>query len=257
MVHVRALPGAPGFCGDFQTVLTAAIADAKSLAAGGADAVMIENFFDTPFPRDASPPVTVSHLTAVAVAVAAEVSLPLGINLLRNDSIGALAVAQACGAKFIRVNVLSGTRITDQGMIHGEAYALLRERQRCGANRIGIAADVDVKHSSPVTARPIEEEALELIERAGADALIVSGSATGKATDVEDLLRVRNACVDAFIMVGSGVQKDNVRQLAEHCDAVIVGSSLKAGDRIDSPVDPEKVASLVDCLRFASGPKAR
>lgn len=249
MVHVKALPGAPGFCGSFDVVVASAVQDAKAIAAGGADAVMVENFFDTPFPRDASSPVTVSHLTAVAIAVAAEVSLPLGINVLRNDAIGALAVAQACGAKFIRVNILAGGRVTDQGLIHGEAYALLRERQRCGAEHVGIAADVDVKHSAAISVRPLQEEAVELVERSGADALIVSGAATGIATNVEDLRQVRQACPDAYLLVGSGVDHTNIQQLSKLCDAVIVGSSIKTSDRVDSPVDTDKVARLVDRMQ--------
>jgi hypothetical protein len=245
MVHVKALPGAPAYSGDFAAVVAAAIADAKAIAAGGAHAVMIENFFDTPFPRGESAVVTVSHLTAVAIAVANEVSLPLGINVLRNDSLAALAIAQACGAVFIRVNVLSGTRAADQGLIQGDAYALLRERQRCGAAHIGIAADVDVKHSAAIAKRPIAEEAIELSERAGADALIVSGNATGDATNLSDLETVRKACPTAFLMVGSGVAISNIKQLSPHCDAVIVGTSIKATSQIDSPVDVGKVAELV------------
>jgi len=245
MVHVKALPGAPAHGGDFAAVIAAAVADAKAVEAGGAHAVMIENFFDTPFPRGESAMVTVSHLTAVAIAVANEVSLPLGINVLRNDSLAALAIAQACRAAFIRVNVLSGCRVTDQGLIQGDAYALLREKQRCGATQIRIAADVDVKHSTAITKRPLEEEALELIERAGADALIVSGNATGDATNVGDLETVRKACPTAFLMVGSGVAISNIKQLSPHCDAVIVGTSIKATSQIDSPVDVGKVAELV------------
>lgn len=248
MVHVAALPGAPGYRNDFREVVIAAVADAKALQIGGADAVIVENFFDTPFPRVGSAAVTIAHFTAVALAVASEIEIPMGINLLRNDAVGGLAVAQASGAQFIRVNVLSGTRVTDQGLVSGDAYVVVRERARCGAEHIGIAADVDVKHSAPLTKRPIEEEATELVERGGADALIVSGSATGRATSLQDLRQVRNACPDAFLMIGSGVDVHNAGELAEHCDAMIVGSSLKTEGKISAAVDVQRVRQLMDCL---------
>ncbi|MEO2009418.1 MAG: BtpA/SgcQ family protein [Pirellulaceae bacterium] len=248
MIHVAALPGAPGYRSDFEAVMASAIADAISLENGGADAVMVENFFDTPFPSGDSAAVTISHLTAIAIAVSREIKIPMGINLLRNDAIGALAVAQASAAQFIRVNVLAGTRVTDQGLINGDAYRVMRERSRCGAHHIGIAADVDVKHSAPLTKRPIEEEATELAGRGGADAIIVSGSATGRSTSHQDLRQVRNACPDSFLMVGSGVDVQNASQLAEHCDAMIVGSSLKTEGQITAPVDVERVRRLMNCL---------
>jgi membrane complex biogenesis BtpA family protein len=249
MVHAQALPGAPSFNGDFQATLDAAVADAKALTDGGVDAIIVENFFDSPFPAGPSAPVTLTHLTCIALTIQAHTHLPLGINVLRNDAIGALAVAQAVGAAFVRVNILSGARVTDQGLINGNAYAALRERKRCGAESIGIAADVDVKHSAPLGHRPIEQEARELTERGGADAIIVSGNSTGLETELTDIRLVRVACPDAYLMVGSGVNVENIREYATICDAVIVGSSLKAENRIDAPVDPNRVAQLVAAAR--------
>ena len=49
MVHCRPLPGSPGFAGDMAAVETAALYDAEALAIGGAGAVMVENYHDTPF----------------------------------------------------------------------------------------------------------------------------------------------------------------------------------------------------------------
>ncbi len=51
-----------------------------------------------------------------------------GINVLRNDGRAALAVAHAAQADFIRVNVLAGVRVTDQGIVEGIAHELLRDR---------------------------------------------------------------------------------------------------------------------------------
>src|SRR5690606_13240725 len=112
--------------------------------------LMLENFGDTPFyPRRVAAH-TVAAMTAIAVEVRRQVDLPLGINVLRNDGLSALGIAAASGADFIRVNVLSGARVTDQGIVQGIAHDLLRERRWLGAESVKILADVNVKHSAPL-----------------------------------------------------------------------------------------------------------
>jgi predicted TIM-barrel enzyme len=107
-------------------------------------------------------------MTALACAVRAATDLPLGINVLRNDGRAALAVAHAAGADFIRVNVLCGARVADQGLIQGIAHNLLRDRALLRAEHIKIFADVDVKHSAALAERPLEDEVADVVEGAAA-----------------------------------------------------------------------------------------
>lgn len=44
MVHLKALPGAPGYENSMTAVIDAALADAAALEQGGVDGVMVENF---------------------------------------------------------------------------------------------------------------------------------------------------------------------------------------------------------------------
>ena len=108
MLHLRPLPGSPRYGGDVEAVTAAALRDADALAGGGVHGLMIENFGDVPFYPARVPAYVVAHMTAVACAARRRFDLPLGINVLRNDARGALAVAHAAGAEFIRVNVLCG-----------------------------------------------------------------------------------------------------------------------------------------------------
>jgi uncharacterized protein len=175
------------------------------------------------------------------------VSLPLGINVLRNDGQSALAVAHAAGAQFIRVNVLCGARVTDQGLLEAVAAELLRERAWLGAS-VKILADVDVKHSAPLVRRPIEEEAEETLERGGADGLIVSGTATGKPADAAQLRAVRSVARAAPVLVGSGITADNAADYLDSSDGLIVGTWLKRDGRAANPVDPQRVRMLIERL---------
>jgi len=231
MVHLDALPGAPDFEGDMEVVVRRAAADAAVLAEAGFDAVMVENFYDAPFFKDGLPPETVAGLTRCALAVrAAAPELVLGINALRNDARAALGIAAAVGAAFIRVNVLTGAMVTDQGLIEGCAAELIRHRRALGAP-IAVLADVAVKHASPLAPLDLTQSARDMVYRGKADALIVSGSGTGQPTPKGRLQTVRQAVPGVPVFIGSGVRPETVD--VDSADGFIVGTALKSDGRVE------------------------
>ena len=249
MVHLPALPGAPGSDGDVAAVVEHALADARALDAGGVDAVLVENFGDAPFYPDAVPSHVVAAMTRVATEVQAVVDVPLGVNVLRNDADAALAVAAAVDVAFVRVNVHTGARVTDQGVVEGRAHETLRRRAELDAD-VAILADVAVKHSAALAHRPLDEVVAETLGRGRADGLVVSGPGTGRAVDADCLEAVverRDALgADAPVFVGSGTTPGNVADLLAVADGAIVGTAFKQGGETTNPVDRERVADLVD-----------
>jgi len=244
VVHLKPLPGAPRFGGSMEAVCEAAVADARGYQDGGADALMLENFGDLPFTRGTVASETVAGMTVAARAVReAGVALPIGFNVLRNDVSSALGIAAGCGGEFVRVNVHTGAVEADQGIIQGEAYATLRKRAAL-CPEVEIWADVLVKHAVPIGDLGIEEAARDTFHRGLANALIVSGVATGEATSAEDLRRVKRACPEAPVLVGSGAGVENAEELLEHAEGLIVASSLKVNGRLGNPVDVERVKAL-------------
>ena len=250
MLHLAPLPGAPAFDGDPNAIREHVLADARALAEGGVDGLMIENFGDTPFYPGKVPVYVVAHMTAVAAEVRRAVDLPVGINVLRNDGCAAAAIAHAVGADFIRVNVLCGARLTDQGLVQGVAHDLLRLRAALGATNVKILADVNVKHSTPLgMPRPVAGEVGDLIHRGGADALIVSGDATGKPADLDEINRVMQAAGDTPVLIGSGVTLTTIRELLARADGAIVGTALKVDGLATNPVDPDSVKAIISAAR--------
>ncbi|HWW00143.1 MAG TPA: BtpA/SgcQ family protein [Candidatus Acidoferrum sp.] len=248
VVHLQPLPGSPRWGGDLEAVLRRAVEDARAYQLGGAQALFIENFGDVPFTKGSVGPETVAAMAAAGRAVRAAVRLPLGFNVLRNDARTALALCAVCGGTFIRVNVHTGAMLTDQGLIEGNAYETSRyRRQVCpGAS---ILADVHVKHAVPLGEWSLGDSARDAVQRGLADALIVSGTGTGLATDAADLERVRAACPTTKLLVGSGVTVQSIRQYLPLADGFIVGTSLKTGGRIASRVDAKRVAALARAMR--------
>jgi uncharacterized protein len=248
VVHLPPLPGSPRWQGNLEAIIDHALVDARAYEQGGADAVIVENFGDAPFTKASLAPETLTAMTAAGRALRAAVKLPVGFNCLRNDAHAALALCAACGGSFIRVNVHTGAMLTDQGLIEGDAYHTVRYRQSlCPAT--SIFADVHVKHAVPLGNVSIEDSARDTIERGLADALIVSGTGTGVAAEMADVERVRKACPDARILMGSGIALDNVSQFLRYADGVIVGTSLKVDGQLANPVDPRRVAALAKTMR--------
>ena len=221
-------------------MLERALADARTLAAGGADALIIENLGDCPFTAGSVDAFTIAAMTRIAGAVRAA-DLPMGINVLRNDALGALAVAAAAEADFIRVNVHTGVMVADQGVLTGTARQTLLERRRLGV-RVAIAADVHVKHAVPLGDSRIEDAAHDTWHRGDADVLIISGAGTGKPTDPTDVRTVRAAVPESTIWIGSGISTN--RPLPEEADGAIVGTYLHRDSDLTAPLDPERVAAM-------------
>ncbi len=247
MLHLPPLPGAPGYRGE--DGLSAMLRDAEALVDGGCDGLMLENFGDAPFYPERVPAITIAAMTRIATAVLTHFPRPLGINVLRNDGLSALAIAAAVGARFIRVNVLCGARVTDQGVIQGIAHDLLRERRALNAESVKIFADVDVKHSAPLGRRPLVEETHDLAQRGGADAIVVSGPATGKATSLTDLPEVAAASGNLPVFVGSGATLEILPRLLSVCHGLIVGTGFKRDGQVHAPVDAERVRAFVATCR--------
>jgi len=233
-----------------KAVLDAALADARALAAGGVDALLIENHGDVPFA-----PARVDAGTVAAMAIAVHeirraIRLPLGVNVLKTDALSALAVAAAACALFVRVNVHVGVVVADQGLLQSSSYESLRYRRLLGLD-IKIWSDVQVKHGMPLAPIPIEREARDAISRGLADALVVSGAATGEPTALEDLARVRAAAPHTPVLVGSGATAETAAELLTVADGLIVGTGVKRDGILANPVDVDRVRRLVESARRA------
>ena len=245
VIHLLPLPGSPRWNGNLISVMNRAKMEACVLQDGGAQGIIVENFGDSPFRTGRVEPETVAAMTLAVERVRSSVSIPVGINMLRNDAISALAVAVATGCEFIRVNVHYGVMATDEGIVEGEAHETTRRRRSLNAD-VQILADVLVKHAEPMGQSDIGLVAQETTRRALADGLIVSGPATGQPTNSFDVSVVRRAVPDGFVLVGSGINEHNVWRILEHADGAIVGTSLKTEGIVTNPVDPDRVRRLTE-----------
>jgi len=246
VVHLPPLPGSP-FGEPWEAILNRAMSDAQALVEGGVDGVLVENYGDAPFTSGRVPPHTVACMTVIAREIRRTFDVPVGINVLRNDPISALAVALAAEAAFIRVNVLVGVVAAPEGLLIGDAFHVLRYRQQLRA-KVRICADAWVKHGVTLSARSFRDAVIDTVERGRADAVIISGARTGEPPDLS-LVKEAKELVNVPVLVGSGVTPDNLRMFLEVADGVIVGTYFKKGGVTTNPVDVERVKQLIASAR--------
>ncbi len=246
MAHVGALPGTPRSECTVAELCRRAVAEARVLADAGVDAIMLENMHDTPYLNRRVGPEIVAAMTAVCAAVRSAVNLPLGIQVLAGANRAALAVAHAAAAQFIRCEGFVFAHVADEGLMPAaDAGRLLRYRRAIGAGGIAILADIKKKHSShAITADVDLAEMARAAVFCGADAVVVTGTATGRSTDAADVAAAAGA-IDRPVFVGSGVTPEIVAAYRGHAAGIIVGSWLKRDGGWENEVDAARVEAMV------------
>lgn len=248
VVHLPPLPGSPRYSGiDLSTLIDFAVRNARVLEEAGFDAVILENFNDYPFKIRVKEPETIASMAIITREVIKDVTIPVGINLLRNSGPEAAAIAIITGASFIRSNAYCEAVVSAEGIIEPVAREVIEVMNRLNA-KITVLADVFVKHASPLHRMTIEDVAKDCVERALADAIIVTGPRTGEPPDA---LLVRRAvkAVKAKVLVGSGVSPNNINDYRD-AHGFIVGTYLKDEEGQIDPVKAKNMINAVKSLKY-------
>ena len=245
VIHVGALPGAPANNQTMAEITAQAVREAAIYRDCGVDGVIIENMHDTPYLRGSVGPEIVAAMAVVGHAVKTESRLPTGLQILAGANIEAMAVAHAANLDFIRAEGFAFAHVADEGLIQSSAAELLRYRKMIGADRIQVWADVKKKHSSHAITADIGLGATaEAVEFMRGDAVIVTGSVTGEAPKIADVQEAKAHC-RAPVLLGSGVDADNIADFYQAADGFIIGSYFKVDGHWANPVEPERVRRLM------------
>lgn len=248
MIHVGALPGTPAQQHSIGELVAMAIREAKLHRDAGIDAIGIENMHDVPYLRGTVGPEIVAAMTVIGQAVKETAKLPVGIQILAGANLEAMAVAHAAQLDFIRVEGYAFAHVADEGFIESSAAKLLRYRKLIGAEQVQVWADVKKKHSShAITADIGLGETAEAVEFMRADAVIVTGSATGKAPKRTDVEEAKAHC-RLPILLGSGIDAENISEFYSAADGFIIGSYFKENGNWKNSVDPQRVERLMQVV---------
>ena len=245
---------------DLNALLERVLREVSILEGLGYDGVIIENYGDSPYPKRVRDPLALSVMAVVVREAVKSTRMRVGVNVLRNSGREAYAIAVATGARFIRVNALTETIVSDSGIIEPEAPRL--RALRYNYKGVEVYADILVKHAGSLTllagslpgkARGGETEVLreivaDAVERGGADKIVVTGYRTGEAPDPEFVRKIREVSPRPLIL-GSGATPENIGIYKKHVDGVIVGSFIRAGGRAGNPLDEDRARAFIRAAR--------
>lgn len=253
-IHFPPLFGYKDFPG-LDIALKITLKDLKSFEDGGADGIIIENNYDVPHKIFVDKE-TVEMMTHLGREIKKVSKIPIGVSVLWNDYKAALFIAKEIGAQFIRIPVFIDKVKTNYGEVFGDPKDVFDYRKKIRAENIALFTDIHVKHAELLEKKTIQESATEAIE-SGSDALIITGKWTGQAPILDDLIAVRNTVKDFPILIGSGIDKKNIKKLFKYVNGAIVSTSLKEGGIVDDGanvkswkqrIDKNKVQDLVQIL---------
>jgi len=242
VVHLPPLPGSPDYMGSFEDVLERAVRDVKNLVENGVDAIIVENFMDTPYSIRVRNPETIAAFSIISWELKKIVDCPIGLNLLRNSGPEAYAIACIINADFIRVNALVEHIWAPEGLLTPVAREIMLKRRSLNCYDVAVFADVNVKHGKPVM--DLDMAVREAITRGKADAVIVTGKHTSEPPDPSTAYYVKSIS-DKPVVIGSGITPDNIRLYWDLADGFIVGTYFKVKSITTNPVDPSKVRRLM------------
>lgn len=242
MIHLPPLPGAGNYDGrSVRAIADRAVVEATLLYTSGFGALLLQNTHDRPS-CTVVPPETLTAMTAVAQAVSTAVPCPIGINVHKNDGPGAVAVAHAVGAAFVRVKVLVGAALGPEGIIQGNSEAVGRLRSSLRSD-IEIWADLGELTSVPLVDVPMDVRADWAARFGSADRLIVTEADVARSAKAVALARTGTT---APVLIGGRTDASSIAHALEVSDGVIVGSCLRVGGKTTNDLDAERVQRLLE-----------
>lgn len=255
VVHLPPLPGAAGYEGSIDRIMASGLDEAMTYKENGLDGLVLENMHDVPYRKGYVDPETTAAMAIIAQSIKYETQMPVGIQILAGANLEALAAAVAASVNFIRVEGYVYAHVGDEGLHESSAAELIRRRWQLQAEQIKIFADIKKKHSAhAITSDVSLTDTAKAAEFFKADGVIVSGAHTGIAPDLRSVEEVRKA-VSCSVLVGSGIDKDNVKSFIPWADALIVGSTFKENGLWSNKVDPERVARFMQSYKQAAALK--
>jgi hypothetical protein len=169
-------------------------------------------------------------------------NLVFGINILRNPYL-AFEFADRYGAKFIQFDTIqtSKTETLNPGKFNERKYAELRTKYP----NISVFGGVRFKYI-PSTGKSLEEDIWDGVAKC--DAIVTTGEGTGIETPTQKLRDFREILGTFPLIVGAGVNDENILEQMKIVDGAIIGSYLKDYNT-KAIIQEERVRKLVNLVR--------
>lgn len=247
MLHLRSLPGDPGFdsAAGMRAVIDQARRELDALQSGGVDGVLISNEFSLPY-LTKTEPITAISMAKVIGELASDIVVPFGVNVLW-DGIASLDLAAATGARFVR-EIFTGVYASDFGLWDTNIGASARHRARIGAEDVRMIFNIVPEAASYLGSRSLVDITKSTVFNANPDAICVSGLTAGAATDTAALRVVKENAGDTPVIVNTGVRAETAELQLSIADAAIVGTAFKVDGKFENHAEVTRVRELMQAV---------
>lgn len=252
MVHLRALPGDPGYDRGkgLEWVYDLARADLLALQKGGLDAVLFSNEFSLPYLTQVEP-VTTAVMAALITQLKTELTIPFGVNVLW-DPKASLDLAVATGAAFVR-EIFTGVYASDFGLWNTNCGEVLRHRAAIGGEHVRLLFNIVPESAAYLGNRDLADIARSTVFNTRPDGICVSGLTAGSETNAQALKTVKEAIPDTPVFANTGVTPENVEEQLQIADGAVVGTTFKEGGSTWNPISPQRVEALMKKVKTLRG----
>lgn len=235
-------------------IIDQAVREAAMAGENGFDGFILQNMNDMPV-KQHSTPEAIAYMSVIGAELRRRFpNLVMGI-LMNWDGVSGLAVADAVGADFMRVeHLFTGVEVTSAGLLEGQCCEIAQLRKKLGTG-VRVYADVYEAHGVPLGAKPFEDACWEAVNEGFADGLFVSGKSTEDSLRVYELAKKRLS-PDIPVFLGGGANGDNVGTLLTKYDGVSVATWVKNGD-MKNPIDPARAKIFMEQIGVARKARAQ
>jgi membrane complex biogenesis BtpA family protein len=249
VIHLPPLPGTPFHRnGSFPDILEQTAGQARLMADGGLDGVLLQTVDRVYSVTDDSDPARVAAMTLCARTVTdlGVAGFELGIQIMRHAVSASLAVAKVAGAKFVRADAIVGATLSTHGLVQPDPLTIMTYRRAIDAFDVRLIVDVDSMHYRwPLPGESTGDVARRAMT-VGADAVCVANADPEKA--LEMVADVRRRARGAPVVLGGFVNHGNAARLLADADGAFVSGCLT--DPADpTRLDPQRIRDLVELVR--------
>ena len=165
------------------------------------------------------------------------------------DGVASLAVADAAGSDFIRVeHTYTGVEVGYAGMMEAQCVDISQFKKRIGSD-IPVYADVQEVHYEQLAGKSIVDNAWDTIMNAFADGLFLGGKSCEESIEIIKCVRKRLG-ERIPIFLSSGATGDNISKILQYYDGVSVGTWVKNGN-MRNPIDPVRARQFMEGVKSA------
>ena len=246
MIAVLPLPGSPLYDGDDQRVIDQALADLDIYKKAGVDSIIFENDHDLPYIQPPLDEKAIALMTAICKKARKRFNGPIGVQMLEAANIESLEIATEAGLDYIRVEAFVFAHVGGSGVINGSAGKILRRRKELNAEHIKVFADVKKKHGSHSLTIDLDiKDEIMQAEFFLVDGVIVTSQFTGLNPDKNDLIKAKEA-TRLPVLIGSGMNPDNIADYLPLADGFIVGSYFRKDGKFLEKLEPERLNKFME-----------